>query len=47
MGGYTAGQNDEIDKAMACWTKICSLIKQGETEKTNYQDSLKKLFTVN
>ncbi len=46
MGGYTAGQNEDIDKALESWTKICKLIQQGEKEKTTYEDSLKQLFTI-
>ena len=28
MGGYNQGQNEEIDKAIELWPKICELIKQ-------------------
>ena len=28
MGGYTQGQNQEIDSALNNWPKICELIKQ-------------------
>ena len=46
MGGYTSGQNEEIDRALKNWPKICNLLKQGETEKTNYEDSIKNLYTI-
>ena len=46
MGGYTSGQNEEIDKALKNWPKICNLLKQGETEKANYEDSIKNLYTI-
>ena len=46
MGGYTSGQNEEIDNALNNWPKICSLIKQGEVEKTNYEESIKQLFSI-
>ena len=28
MGGYTQGQNQDIDKSLEIWPKICLLIKQ-------------------
>ena len=28
MGGYTKGQNEEIDLAMECWPKICELLNK-------------------
>ncbi len=46
MGGYTSGQNEEIDNALNNWPKICSLIKQEEVEKTNYEESIKQLFSI-
>lgn len=46
MGGYTSGQNEEIDKALKNWPKICNLLKQGETEKADYEDSIKNLYTI-
>ena len=47
MGGYNSGQNKEIDKAINGWSKICKLISQGEKEKSNYQESIKELYTIN
>ena len=38
MGGYNQGQNEQIDKALDLWPKICELIKQ---------DYRKKLVLVN
>ena len=43
MGGYTEGQNEEIDKALSLWPKICELIKQNYKEKSNLKDSLERL----
>ena len=46
MGGYSAGQNEDIDKALESWPKICKLIQQGEQEKTNYNESINQLYTI-
>ncbi len=46
MGGYTEGQNEDIDMALNSWTKICNLIKQGENEKSSYEESLKSLYAI-
>ena len=37
MGGYTQGQNAEIDSALNNWTKICSLIKQNYKIKSDFE----------
>ena len=47
MGGYTSGQNEDIDKALNNWPKICSLIKQTEDERTNFNDSLNNMNNIN
>ena len=47
MGGYTQGQNAEIDSALNNWTKICSLIKQNFKTKSDFNDSLQSLKTIN
>ena len=36
MGGYNQGQNEEIDKALDTWPKICELIKQDFSKKENF-----------
>ena len=46
MGGYTEGQNEDIDMALNSWSKICNLIKQNENEKSNYEESLKTLHSI-
>ena len=46
MGGYTEGQSEDIDNALNNWAKICELIKQGENEKTNYEQSKQFLFSI-
>ena len=47
MGGYTQGQNNEIDKAIESWPKICELIKQNFKERSNFDESVKKLESIN
>ena len=47
MGGYTSGQNEDIDKALNNWPKICNLIKQAEDERTNFNDSLNSMNNIN
>ncbi|MFL2679681.1 flagellum-specific ATP synthase FliI [bacterium TMED277] len=43
MGGYTEGQNEEIDKAIELWPKICELIKQDYRKKFNFKECLQSL----
>ncbi len=43
MGGYTQGQNEEIDKAIELWPKICELIKQDYRKKFNFKECLQSL----
>ena len=47
MGGYSSGQNEDIDKALNNWPKICNLIKQTEDERTNFNDSLNNMNNIN
>lgn len=46
MGGYTAGQDVELDEAIQKWPKIVDLIRQGLHEKSSFDDSRDKLFQV-
>ena len=43
MGGYTQGQNEEIDKAIELWPKICELIKQDYRKKFNFKECIQSL----
>ena len=48
MGGYNTGQNEEIDKAIELWPKICELIKQ-DYRKKRFQSEyefVKKYLTL-
>ncbi len=46
MGGYSKGQNEEIDMAMESWPKICELLKQDYKIKSDFSDCLKKLDKI-
>ena len=46
MGGYNKGQNEDLDRAVDNWSKICSLIIQSENQPTNFSDSLDELFKI-
>merc|ERR1711991_412287 len=46
MGGYSKGQNEEIDMAMESWPKICELIKQDYKTKSDFSDCIKKLDNI-
>ena len=43
MGGYTKGQDIEIDEAHEIWPKLVDFIKQDQNFKSNYNDSIKDL----
>ena len=47
MGGYSQGQNAEIDSALNNWPKICELIKQSFKTKSSFNDSLDNLKKIN
>jgi flagellum-specific ATP synthase len=47
MGGYSQGQNAEIDSALNNWPKICELIKQNFKTKSSFNDSLNSLKKIN
>ena len=47
MGGYTQGQNEEIDKALELWPRICELIKQDLREEASFDESINKLKKMN
>ena len=46
MGGYSKGQNEEIDMAMESWPKICELLKQDYKTKSDFSDCFKKLDKI-
>ncbi len=47
MGGYTAGQDPELDRAVALWTDLMGYISQPETDKADFKtsrDALRRLM---
>ena len=46
MGGYNTGQNEEIDKAIELWPKICELIKQDYRKKEDFNQSMTLLKNI-
>ena len=46
MGGYNSGQNEEIDKAIELWPKICELIKQDYRKKEDFTQSMNFLKNI-
>lgn len=46
MGGYNTGQNEEIDKAIELWPKICELIKQDYRKKDDFNQSMNVLRNI-
>ena len=46
MGGYNTGQNEEIDKAIELWPKICELIKQDYRKKDEFNQSMNFLKNI-
>ncbi len=47
MGGYSQGQNSEIDSALNNWPKICELIKQNYKIKSEFKHSYESLKNIN
>ena len=46
MGGYNSGQNEEIDKSIEMWPKICELIKQDFRKKEDFKQSMQLLQRI-
>ena len=46
MGGYTAGQDTELDRAIELWPRIVDLITQSQKEKASLADSRAALINV-
>ena len=47
MGGYTSGQDLELDEAVALWPRLMAHIQQAETEKADFimsKDALNNLM---
>ena len=39
MGGYTPGQDKDLDDAIAMWPKLINFISQSSSEKASYENS--------
>lgn len=46
MGGYAAGQDPELDLAIALWPKITAFIKQAAQEPASFEESQKALLEL-
>ena len=46
MGGYVAGQDADLDAAVALWPRIRDLIRQPADEPSNLQDSIQQLLDL-
>lgn len=46
MGGYTPGQDAELDEAIQSWPQILDLIRQGAHDPANLTDSVNALFKL-
>ena len=46
MGGYTSGQDPELDEAVSLWPKLMSHIQQSETERANFTESKEALINL-
>lgn len=46
MGGYEAGQDEELDVAISLWPKLKTHIEQPENVKSDFESSLKSLIEI-
>ena len=46
MGGYTPGQDKDLDDAIAMWPKIIDFISQSSSEKANFESSRESLVKL-
>ena len=46
MGGYTQGQDKDIDDAITMWPKIINFITQPHNQKADYESSISQLLTL-
>ena len=46
MGGYTPGQDLDLDQAIALWPQIVEFVSQKPNEKAAYQDSISQLLAL-
>ena len=46
MGGYTSGQDPELDEAVSLWPRLMEHIKQPETERADFKTSNEALINL-
>ena len=46
MGGYTPGQDKDLDDAIAMWPKLIDFISQSSSEKANFESSKMALLKL-
>ena len=46
MGGYTQGQDKDIDDAITMWPRIINFITQPHNQKADYEGSISELLTL-
>ena len=46
MGGYTQGQDQMLDNAVALWPKITEFISQNENQKEDFKSSSEQLIKL-
>ncbi len=46
MGGYTSGQDPELDEAVSLWPKLMGHIQQAETERADFTESKEALINL-
>ena len=46
MGGYTHGQDKDLDDAISMWPKLIDFISQSNSEKANFESSKSALLKL-
>ena len=46
MGGYTQGQDKDLDEAILMWPKLIDYISQSNSEKSDYEKSKTQLLKL-
>ena len=46
MGGYTQGQDKDLDDAIAMWPKLIDFISQNNTEKSSFESAKSALLKL-
>ena len=46
MGGYTQGQDKDLDEAILMWPKLIDYISQSNSEKSDYETAKTQLLKL-